>query len=370
MINENRLVEQFIRLLETDSPSRQEAPVRDLLTEFFQSRGLEVYEDRAGDKIGGNAGNLLVRIPGSAIGPTLLFAAHMDTVQPGIGVKAKIDADGCIRSQGDTILGSDDKAGIAAMLEAYNVLTEQNIPHPPIEYLFTVCEEQGLLGIKQFDLEELKSQSGYVLDGGNAPGTIVIRSPAINVFEYIAKGKAAHAGINPEAGINAIQAMGAALAKMPNGRIDEETTCSIGIINGGAARNIVPDYCMAMGEARSLTSSGLQAITSKLVSVFKQEVEKYGAQAEVRVEKLYSEVHLDSDSEVVERAVRAIKSLNLNPNLIATGGGSDASIINKAIPCVNLGVGMEQVHTCEEYIAISSLVQTTGIILAIIKGTA
>ena len=367
MINEKRLVYQFIQLLETDSPSKREAPVRDLLKEYFGSRGLEVIEDRAGEKIGGDAGNLLIRIAGTVPGPPILFAAHMDTVEPGIGVKTLIDAEGRISSQGDTILGGDDKAGIGAMLEAYEVIKEQNIPHPPLEFLFTVCEEHGLLGVKNFDLGTLKAPMGYVLDAGGRPGAIVIRSPAINVFEYIARGKTAHAGISPEKGINAIQAAGMALAKMPNGRIDKETTCSIGLINGGTARNIVPDYCLITGEARSFSLSGLQDITANLVNTFQREVEKYGAQAEVKAELLYPEIRLDTNCVAVETAVKAIESIGLNPELISTGGGSDASIINSAIPCVNLGVGMEQVHTCDEYITISSLVQVTKIILAIIR---
>lgn len=370
MINEDRLIRQFIKLVETGSPSKQEGPVRDLLRKAFENRGLTVHEDQAGQQISGNAGNLLVRIPGSIHKPALLFSAHMDTVQPGTGVKARVDVDGYIRSQGATILGSDDKAGIAAMLEAYDVLKERGIPHPPFEFLFTVCEEQGLLGIKHFHLETLQARWGYVLDAGNQPGSIVIRSPAINVFEYIVRGKSAHAGMNPETGVNAIQAAGAALAKMPNGRIDAETTCSVGLIRGGTARNIVPDYCLINGEARSLSRFGLQTITEQLAGIFKQEVESFGAQAEVLIEQLYPEICLDPHCEAVAMAIQAIKSIGLTPELVSTGGGSDASIINSVIPCVNLGVGMEQVHTCDECIAISSLVQVTRIILAIIKQAA
>jgi len=367
MVNEDRLIKGFIQLVETDSLSKQEGPVKDLLKEYFLNRGLEALEDRTGESINGNAGNLLIKIPGNMPGPVILFSTHMDTVQPGLGIKARVDKDMCIRSRGDTILGSDDKAGIAAMLEAYEVIKEQGIPHPPLEFLFTVCEEHGLTGIKHFQLESLQAKYGYVLDGGGRPGTIVIRSPAINVFKYIVRGKSAHAGISPESGVNAIQAAGAALAKMPGGRIDEETTCSVGLINGGTARNIVPDYCQIEGEARSLSDQGLQAITAELIGVFKQEVEKYGARAEVQVEFLYPAVNLAPDCEAVLRAERAMEAVGLVSELIATGGGSDASIINNAIPCVNLGVGMERVHTCDEYIAVSSLLQVTQIILAILR---
>jgi tripeptide aminopeptidase len=368
MVNEKRLVDFFVRLVETDSVSRQEGKLRDILNDHFNTRGLVMEEDSAAKALNGDCGNLLVRLAGTLDKPPVLFAAHMDTVQPGVGVKAVIGDDRIIRSQGDTILGSDDKAAIAALLEALEVIRENDIPHPPLEILFTVGEEQGLMGAKSFDFSTLKSRLGYILDDGNDPGAIVIQSPCQNEIEYEVEGRASHAGMNPEDGINAIQLAAKALAQMPCGRIDENTTCNFGIIEGGLARNIVAPHCRVKGEARSHNRQKLDQLSQHLKATFINEVEKLGGKAQVRVDFLYPEIALDPKEEVVQRAMRAVRKLGLEPRLAATGGGSDASIINSnGIRCANLGVGMKNVHTTDEYIAIEHLVQDVKLILAIIE---
>lgn len=366
MVNKERLLQSFVKLVETDSPSLHEGRIRDLLKAEFARRGFECEEDHAAETLEGECGNLLVQIAGDLSQPPLLFAAHMDTVEPGRGVRARING-GVVTSGGDTILGSDDKAAIAAMLEALDVLQENNYSHPPLEFLFTVAEEQGLKGAKHFDFSRLQAKSGYVLDAGGDPGTIVIQSPCQNELEFKVLGKAAHAGINPEEGINAIHLAAAALATMPCGRIDEETTCNFGTIEGGTARNIVADYCNIWGEARSLTRDKLEAVTTRLVSGFQQEVENRGGRAEVKVNFLYSEVKLEPSEEVVQRVMRAANKIGFQPRLISTGGGSDASIIHGAgIRCANLGVGMRKVHTVEEYIEVEDLIRDAQLLIAII----
>lgn len=368
MVNEERLVQLFIQLVETDSISGREGKVRDFLKQYFSQRGLQVEEDNAGEILQGSSGNLLVKITGTVDKPPLLFAAHMDTVEPGEGVKAVVGNDRIIRSQGDTVLGADDKSAIAAMLEAVEIIRERQWPHPPLEFLFTVSEEQGLMGSKLFDFTRLQSKIAYVLDDNNDPGTIVIKSPCQNEIEYIVQGQAAHAGMNPEDGVNAIHLAAMALAKMPCGRIDEETTCNFGIIEGGWARNIVAAECRIHGEARSHSREKLNHITNSLQNTFINEIERLGGQAEVKIDLLYPEIALQPEEEVVQRAQRAIRKLGLEPTLAATGGGSDASVINGAgIRCANLGVGMKNVHTTEEYIAIDDLVMDVRLILAIIE---
>lgn len=368
MINEERLKNLFIELVEIDSPSGFEAQLRDYLRNIWQQRGLSIEEDEAGQKLGGNSGNILIRVPGNRPGPTLLFCAHMDTVEPGRGIKARIDDDGYIRSAGDTILGSDDKVAIAALVEAFDCLQENRLPYPDLELLFTVFEEQGLLGSKEFDFSKLEATLAYVLDDGHSPGSIVVRSPCQNGIEYIVKGQAAHAGMNPEKGVNAIQAAAAALAKMPCGRIDEETTCNFGFIQGGTARNIVAEYCNVSGEARSLSEEKLASLTDKLTSIFIEEVERYGASAEVKVKFLYPAVTLNLNQEVCSLAQKAASRIGLPCREVSTGGGSDASIINShGIPCANLSVGMQEVHTCKEQIAIDDISQVARLILAIIQ---
>ena len=247
MVNQERLIANFIKMVEVASLSGQEGAFRNLLKAEFALLGLAAEEDDAGRVLGGDSGNLLVKMQGTVTKPALLLATHMDTVVPGTNIKAVRGNDEIIRSEGDTILGSDDKAGIAAILEAVQVILEKGLSHPPLELLFTVSEEQGLLGIKSFDFSHLESKYGYVLDSGGAPGTIVVQSPCQNEIEYRVHGKAAHAGINPEDGINAIQIMAKALALMPCGRIDDDTTCNFGTIEGGMARNIVAENCRVKG---------------------------------------------------------------------------------------------------------------------------
>ncbi len=373
-INRERLIESFLRMVEVGSVSGHEGPFRDFLQAEFAQLGLVGQEDDAGTRLSGNSGNYLVKIPGTIDKPPLLLAAHMDTVVPGNNIKAEIvvdQAEELIKSSGDTILGSDDKAGIAALLEAVKVILEQKFDHPPLELLFTVSEEQGLLGIKNFDFSVIKAPKGYVLDSGGNPGTIIVKSPCQNEIEYKVYGKASHAGINPEDGHNAIHIMAQALAKMPSGRVDHETTCNFGIIEGGLARNIVPAFCRVKGEARSLQRAKLNLLTEELCETFKAEVIKNGGRPEVDVVLLYPETALNPDDEVVTLAVKAAEKIGIIGKLEGTGGGSDASIINGAgIPCANLGIGMQKVHTVDEFITTNDLVKDAAWILSIIREAA
>jgi tripeptide aminopeptidase len=371
MIKRERLVKRFIDLAEISSVSGKEGKLRDYLRQMYQERGLEVYEDGTGKLLGGDCGNLLVRIPGDSRFPALLFGAHMDTVEPADNIKAVIDEDGIIRSEGNTILGSDDKAGIAAIMEACDVIAENGLPHPPLEILFTVGEEQGLQGSKHFDYSLLQARWGYVLDGGGAPGTIIIQSPCQNEIEYLVHGRAAHAGINPEAGINAIKVAAQALSAMPCGRIDDETTCNFGIIEGGQARNIVASTCWIKGEARSLRREKLDALTARLIDTFTTITKNAGAIPEVKVEFLYPETSLDLKEKAVAVAIEAARMVGLEPRTEKTGGGSDAAIISShGIRCANLGTGMSNVHTTDEYIKITDLENSARLVLAIIQQAA
>ncbi len=366
MVNKQRLINSFIAMTSINSVSGQEHEFRDYLRQEFARRGFSAEEDEAGTATQGTSGNLLLKIPGTKDVPPVLFAAHMDTVEPGRNIKAIIENNELIKSSGDTILGADDKAAIAALLESVDIIRENQLEYPPLEILLTVSEEQGLLGARNFDFSRLRSRFGYALDGGGEPGTVIIKSPCQNEIEYIAYGKAAHAGINPENGLNAVKLAAVALAQMPSGRIDEETTCNFGVIQGGQARNIVPDHCLVRGEARSLSREKLDGLTRKLQDHFINSVTEGGGQGEVKVSFLYPQVSLQTDDEVVKLAAAAIESIGLPLKLMATGGGSDASIINAHIPCVNLGIGMQDVHTTREYILIKDLLDDVRLILAII----
>lgn len=368
MVNVDRLVKRFAEMVEISSVSGQEGAFRDYLQKHFSDLGLDCEEDDAGQVLGGDSGNLLVRIAGTRDASPILFLSHMDTVVPGQGIRAVLGEDRIIRSDGTTILGADDKAGVAAVLEAYDILRENELAYPPLELLFTVSEEQGLLGAKNFDFAKLKAPIAYVLDSGGPPGTIVNQSPCQNEIAYRVQGKAAHAGINPEDGINAIQVMSKALTVMPCGRINASTTCNIGNIEGGKARNIVAETCVAKGEARSLNRAELDRLTQELTETFIREVEKYGGQAEVQVTFLYPEITLDPEEEVIRLAVAAAEKIGLQPELVSTGGGSDASIVNgNNIRCANLGIGMNAVHTTDEYILVDDLIKDAELVLAIIQ---
>ncbi|HWQ75587.1 MAG TPA: M20/M25/M40 family metallo-hydrolase [Syntrophomonas sp.] len=368
MVNRERLIKSFMDMVAISSPSGEEAAFRDYLIAYFSARGGVCAEDRAGEMLDGNAGNLLVRIAGTADVQPLMFLAHMDTVFPGGDIKAELGEDGVIRSVGKTILASDDKAGIAAIMEACETMRENRMDYPPLELLFTVSEEQGLLGAKQFDYNCLQSAIAYALDSGGAPGTIVVKSPCQNEIEYRVQGKAAHAGINPEDGINAIQIMAKALAVMPCGRLSPGTTCNFGIIKGGEARNIVAESCYVKGEARSLSRPELDRLTGELTRIFNETVVSNGGQPEMTVKFLYPEISLEENEQVVDLVRKAAQSLGLPVELIGSGGGSDAAIVNgNGIRCANLGIGMSDVHTSQEYIKAEDLVNDAELVLAIIQ---
>ncbi len=329
--------------------------------------GFEVYEDDAAVNIDGESGNLIAWKTGQTKVPSLFLCAHMDTVVPGTGIEPVVE-DGRVRSAGNTVLGGDDKAGIAAILEALEVLGESQQDHPPIELIFTACEEEGLLGSKYLDFEKIRSRYGYVLDADGQIGHIVTEGPAQNEFEIRIQGKAAHAGINPEEGINAIVCAARAIASLPVGRVDDETTCNIGTIHGGRARNIVAEECLVHGEVRSHSPAKLRQLTKEITDSFEQKVAAMGAKCDISVSALYKEIKLSHDDPVVKIAVEAARALDREPLLIRTGGGSDANIFNsKGIRCANLGIGMKRVHTADEYIEIADLTDSARYILKIIE---
>ncbi len=231
MINSHRLSQRFIQLAEIDSESRHEARVAKEIETAVTRMGATVYYDRAQEKTGGDCANLVAKFPGNRDVPPLFLSGHMDTVVPGKGVKVRFD-NGIFTSDGTTILGSDDKSAIAIILEVMEVIRENNLPCPPVELIFTVCEEIGLLGAKYLDLSLIDSRFGYILDSTDTEG-IVTKAPAANKIFIDVIGRAAHAGAAPEKGVNAIYAAARAIAELELGRIDDETTCNLGIITGG-----------------------------------------------------------------------------------------------------------------------------------------
>lgn len=371
MINEKRLIESFMELVRMDSISREERNIADFLIEKLENLGLEVIVDQAGEKVGANSGNIIARLNGNTkVATPIMFAAHMDTVVPGKNINPLREGEKII-STGETILGADDKAGIAAILEALHLIRENNILYGDIEILFTICEEVGLCGAKNLDVSQLKAQIGFILDAGGQVGQIIISAPSQNSLDFTIRGKSAHAGVNPEEGINAIQVAGVALSRMKLGRIDEETTANIGIISGGKATNIIPDEVILKGEVRSRNEGKLEKYTKELRKITEDTAQEFKARAEVKINREYHCYNLSPEDLVVKIARKAAKDIGLQSLLRPSGGGSDANVFNKkGIPSVALAVGMEKVHTIEEYILIKELKNATEYILSIIKTVA
>ncbi len=368
MINADRTVKEFMELVQVDSVSGQERKLADLLINRLEFLGLEVWEDDTGKKLSTSAGNIIGKLPGTvAGGEPVLLCAHMDTVEPGAGVVPVLD-NRVIKSSGDTILGADDKAGITAILEVLRVIRENNILHGGIEVAFTVWEEGGLLGAKNLDLGRLESKMGFVLDCDGPAGTIIVQAPSQDRISATVRGRAAHAGISPEEGINAIVVASRAIAAMKLGRIDDETTANIGVITGGKAINIVPDAVTIKGETRSLTASKREAQTKSMVAALEETARANGATADVVVETIYPDFKLGEKDRVVIIAARAARQLGINPRLVKTGGGSDANIFNnRGIAVANLGIAMQKVHTTDEYIRSEDLVSNARYLLEIIS---
>lgn len=368
MLNEKRLVESFMELVKIDSISREERNLADFLIEKLEDLGLEVIVDQAGEKVKSNCGNIIARFKGNIKEVTpIMFSAHMDTVVPGKNINPLLKGEKII-SSGKTILGADDKAAIAALLEALHIIKEKNISHGDIEIVFTICEEVGLHGAKNLDISKLNAQIAFVLDSGGQVGGIISAAPSQNSLKIIIYGKSAHAGSNPEEGINAIQVAGFALSRMKLGRIDEETTTNIGIISGGKATNIIPDEVILKGEVRSRNEEKLEKYTKILKQIVEDTAQEFKAKAEIKVNREYYCYNLSTDDRVVKIATKAAKDIGLEPLLHPSGGGSDANVFNKkGFPSVDLAIGMEKVHTVDEYILVKNLKNTVEYILSIIN---
>ncbi|KXS41950.1 MAG: peptidase T-like protein, partial [Candidatus Frackibacter sp. T328-2] len=258
--------------------------------------------------------------------------------------------------------------GITTILTVLENLIESEREYGDIEVVFTICEEAGLLGAKYLDIELLKADFGIIYDAGGEIGTVVTEAPAQDKIHVVIKGKSAHAGIEPDKGVNAIKVASIALSNMDLGRIDEETTANIGVIKGGKATNIVPDRVELEGEARSRDEAKLDAQTKHMVEILKKSAKQFNAEVEVETERLFAAFKLDENLPILKSAIKAAERIGVEPNLIATGGGSDANILNgKGIPTINLGIGMTDVHTTDEHIKIADLMKSIDYTLAIIK---
>jgi tripeptide aminopeptidase len=373
MINQDRLVEEFLELVQIDSETKYEEEISKVLKKKFTDLGLEVIEDDSKEKTGHGAGNLICTLPANKEGADpIYFTSHMDTVVPGNGVKPQIE-NGYIKTDGTTILGADDKTGLAAIFEAIRVLKEKDIKHGKIQFIITAGEESGLVGAKELDPSLVDAKYGFALDSDGKVGNIIVAAPTQAKIIATIKGKTAHAGVAPEKGISAITVAAKSIAKMPLGRIDEETTANIGRFSGGAGTNtnIVIDRVEILAEARSLIPEKMEAQVEKMKTAFESTAKEMGAEADVEVKVMYPGFKFDHGDQVVEIAKQAVEKIGRKPELQHSGGGSDANIIaGFGIPTVNLAVGYEEIHTTNERMPIEELVKTSELVVTVIEQVA
>lgn len=363
------VVKYFLELVAIDSESKNERAMADRVKQDLMEMGAEVWEDDCHLHTGGNAGNIHGFFAGNPAKAPVLFCAHLDTVKPGNSIKASIVGDRIVTDK-TTVLGGDDKSGIAEII--VGIQRAMQLPgHAPIEVLFTVSEEIGLLGAKHFDKSKLRSAFGYALDAHRV-GELVLGAPAQNSVCITIHGKEAHAGVEPEKGINAIRVAAEALASMPMGRIDFETTCNMGVISGGAATNIVPNQVIIKGEARSHSSHKLDRVCEDIRHAVESAVTRHRfefaeASFEWELHREYESFRLDENAPVLRLALDALQELGIRAETAVGGGGSDANIINATgVPMLICGTGMNKVHTVEEDIQISELERGAEFIRAII----
>lgn len=367
MINEKRILEKFLEYVQIDSPTKEELEFAKVLMKDLEQLGFEVEMDNAGEKVGSNSGNVIGRLKGTTDSEAVLLTAHMDTVSPGRGIKPVIK-DGVVYSDGTTILGGDDKAGIAAILEGIKTIKENDIPHGDIEVIFTIFEEGGLYGVKGLDFSKIKSKEIFVFDSGGRPGEVIVQGPAQNKLNFKFIGKTAHAGVVPETGISSISIAAEAISNMKLLRIDEETTANIGIISGGEATNIVAERTNVVAEARSLDNKKLEDQTNHMIKCAKDAAEKFGGEVEMEIDNIYEAFLVEKDAEIIKKIKQACKELDFKVETKSSGGGSDTNVWNKhGFSAINLGVGMENPHTVEECIAIEDLENSARLVIEIIK---
>jgi tripeptide aminopeptidase len=348
-----RLQERFVRLCEIRSPTGEEREVADTVAAELRELGLEVGEDDAAGPAEAGAGNILARLPGRS-DRWAMFCAHVDTV-PHEGRVEVVEDEGVFRSRGETILGADNKAAVAVFME----LAARHAVEPPpagIELLLTVAEEQGLRGAKAFDVSQLRSEVGFVLDHSGPVGQVVVATPTQQKILADFHGVEAHAGVRPEDGSSAIEAAAAAIARMELGRLDTGTTANVGLISGGTSGNVVPGHCFVHAEARSLDLERAAEVAGSISDACAWGASEHGCDVDVRIEELFRGYRLPPSSPALGFAEAGVRGAGLEPLRVEVGGGSDANALRlDGFDCVLLANGTDAVHTADEHVPASSL---------------
>lgn len=373
-INRERLAANFIELCEIDSPSRREGRISRRLQQIFQElEPAAIIEDDSAPLTGSECGNLIIRFTGTLDLPPIFFSCHMDTVEPADGVQVKRVGD-LFTSAGDTVLGSDDKSGIAACIEAMRLLRETRRPFRPVEFVITTCEEIGLVGAKALDPKLISAREGYALDSSGF-ARVITHAPAANRFTITVNGVAAHAGLHPEWGVSALILAARALAQVPSGKIDEETTTNFGTISGGTASNIVPESVVIEGEARSHSMEKLTRVTEEIRDIFNNTIADWtdstgSAQGEPSVNfelrQDFPMMQLQREDPVLKRVEAAARSIRMELSYERAGGGSDANIFNgHGLATAIIATGMTNVHSTKEQVELQDMVDLTRLLIAL-----
>lgn len=376
LIRKERLKDLLIELVQIDSISRKERAVAFRLKKEMEELGGRVRIDDAGEKVGGEVGNVIAHFDGNVPeARPILLSAHMDTVIPGEGVVPVLNGQ-ILRSDGRTVLGGDDKSGVAIICEVLRVILENRLPYSDIDVVFTICEEVGLLGAKCLDSSILRASSGLVLDSDSV-GFLCIKSPAANRVEFTVRGLESHAGVCPERGINAIQVAAEGISKMKLGRIDDETTANLGLIEGGMGVNIVPNRVSLKGEARSHNEGKLEKQTRSMIRCMEKAAashaleidgQRFQATVESFVERQYDSMELSHESPIVRLVHGAASRLGMQVQDLATGGGCDANIFNKkGLEVANLSTGMQEIHTVKEWLDLNDLYSSAQMVLEVVR---
>jgi tripeptide aminopeptidase len=364
----SRLLDTFVEAVRIDSPSGEEAAFARWCVDRLNAVGCVVRVDDTAMVTGSDSGNVIAELAATAVGATVVLSAHLDTVEPGRGIEPVVE-DGVVRSAGDTVLGSDDKAGIAAILETLAVLRETGRPHARVRVLLTTSEEIGLQGAHALDPADCDGDVCLVLDAAGEVGGVVIGAPTHFTFTATFRGVAAHAGVQPEKGRSAVLMAARAIAAMPLGRLDALTTSNVGGISGGGATNVVPAECVLRGECRSLDAARVAEVRDAMDAAMRGAADDAGGSVEVEWKKEYDGYRYEDGDRVLELVVAGVRAAGFEPYLFFTGGGSDANVLtSKGLPAVALSCGMTDVHGTGETIAVAEMEGMVRVLLATIEG--
>ena len=368
-----RLQETFAALCRIESPSGRERACADWVAGQLRSIGLEVSEDGSGPDTGSDSGNLLARIPGAAgaAGPSMLLCAHLDTVPLAAPIEPVL-VDGSWENANPGILGADNKSAVAIILELARRLTAGPTPPPiGIELLFTVCEEVSLLGSRAFDVTQLTSAFGFVFDHATPIGEVVVASPTHYRIVAQLRGRAAHAGVRPQDGRSAIAAAARGIAAMTLGRVDEQTTANVGMIEGGSAINVIPEHCQVVAEVRSLADERAAAVTTELIDHLQDGADTGECDLDLAVERMFQGYRTKPRAPQLAVAERALRARGYEPRQIASGGASDANSLELAgLPCTCLADGVQANHEPGERVSVQSLQEMLDIALTLVDEAA